>query len=157
MFYTELKNFEVDIDFLKDLYQVDKHKMKKWSFKGVDEDYYEIIYKNDNGFLDGVLPLSPKSYQFVIIPPHTRIGIHRDVYSTQSKIGVKLYGQASINFYSERSDHCLIKQCDYTYPTLIDVTQYHDVVNNSDQWRVTFFASFTEPYDLCKADLHSFL
>jgi hypothetical protein len=156
MYYLELPKLEIDKDWLNQIYENDKHKMKKWSYKGVEEDYYEIVYKKDSFHLFDIPNLyEPHNCQFVIIPPKTRIGIHKDV-NIQSRIGVKLRGDSSIKFYSERKDEAFATECFYQHPSLINVTQFHDVVNDSDEWRVTWFITFNESFDLCKAGLRSF-
>lgn len=145
-YFKEYSNLKFNRQVLIDIKNKNLNKIRKWEHSGEPEDYSEIYWSYNEGrsIFEELFPFECRGYQFVILPQNYRIGIHKDV-KIGTRLGVLLEGTGGINFYSDRADEAYECTANYKYPTLLDASAFHDVINK-DQERVTFFLTFTENY-----------
>jgi len=145
-YYKEYPNLQFDQQKLIDIKNDNLDKIRQWEHNGEPEGYSEIYwsFKKGRSLFEDFFPFECRGYQFVILPKDYRIGIHKDVKSG-ARLGVLLEGSGGINFYSDRADEYYECTASYNYPTLLNSSAFHDVINK-DQERVTFFLTFTEDY-----------
>ena len=115
----------------------------------IERDYYEMYFSYEEGKdLFNTIPC--RGYQYVWMPPHYEMVIHKDLSAIKSRIGCLLEGSGDIIFYDEEDN--IIDKYNYDEDILTDVQVRHNVIN-SDEWRLTFFANFEEPVNVIKVQL----
>jgi len=155
-YFIELNELSYDKNKLIETKNRHLDRLRSWEYNGEPEGYSEIYWKYEEGkdIFYKMFPFECRGYQFVILPKNYRIGIHRDV-KIGTRLGMILEGTGSINFYTERSDDAFVCSTDYSVPALLDPLAFHDVIN-TDEERVTFFLTFSEPYEELKEKFSSY-
>ncbi len=152
MIYKEL-DLDIDKEYLLKVFEDNKKdKLSQYKIKNAQgeilgtRDYYEMYFtfKEGKDLFYKMLPYECRGYQYVYMPPQYEMVVHKDISYITYRIGCKLLGSAEILFYND--DHTqVIDSHNYEKPILTNVQVPHNVANNNE-YRLTFFANFTEEH-----------
>lgn len=167
--YVPLRKFDIDKQGLIDYYYANKDRIMetyswtseekgKWEAddkfqheESVARPYYvskHLTFENYGDIFNKYMPeIKCKSYEYIQMPPDYYMDIHIDNFTLGSRIGVLLEGTAGLTFYFQNGEQDFQKYDEYDYKNtvLFDIRQYHNV-QNSNEWRLSFFINFEETY-----------
>ncbi len=146
--------FPLDISFEKalfiDFFQSKEGQVEKLKYAPNKESIYDLLMVEPGELNTKNLIPCPDSIWFHRYHGPTTTGIHRDTdYEPREilcRIGLELYGEGILEFYSEPQDKYPKYSFKYDTPVLINVEKWHRAKIMQKQERLVVFFNYSKPY-----------